>query len=258
MSHTKAHEWWSSLPTGSWDELNCRITEDPTGSGRGQVLAVDYPAHTFGTKVQAYIPVPGGPYSELYLAYDVRWTGQADYGRGGKLPGLMSAPMDASAATDFWTGSGYPDGSDGFGARHMFRALMPDYPARVEVLLQYMHQNLPWGDDIFHDDFDPPNVEQFGRGGDGVWTTVMEGIRINSTGESMDGFVKGWIKHGHDGTERESLNMLGVQLLSDVSVGIGWLCITFFYGGSTADWGPESDQTVLFDNFRVAETKFAL
>lgn len=204
---------------------------------RGKALRVTYPANKYGAagaaaflsdvKFGVELPVS---YEELYLSYDMKFSEDFDFVRGGKLPGLCGYDNTLSPTSGCNTGGGFPDGFDGWSARGMWRV-----DGKLENYVYHADQVSFYGDDEFWSVNAQP----------GTWHRVQHRVVMNTPGVA-DGILEAWI----DG--KKVLSEQKFMFRKTANIGINLFYFSTFYGGADATWAPSEDQYAFFDNFRIA------
>jgi hypothetical protein len=210
------------------DEGRATIVEE----AGAHYLRVTYPAGKVGPNdagVQFMVPLAGS-HDELYLAYRVRFAGDFQFVKGGKLPGLVggSAPTgcDLDAATL----------SDGFSARMMWRT------GGAAVQLMYTSRLVG----SCGDDFPYESCGTTTRFVPDRWHQVVHHLRMNTAGQP-DGVMAAWL----DGVL--ALSRTDVAFRSEgKGFAIDALYFSTFFGGSDPSWAPSTDQRIDFDDFLIA------
>ena len=108
--------------------------------------------------------------------------------------------------------------------------------------MYYPNKQSSCGDD-FHYQSGGTNVAV----SDGEWHTVQHRLVMNTPGAS-DGVLQGWL----DGELMLDLHDFEYRL-QGASFAIEGLYFSTFYGGSSPEWAPSSDQTIDYDDFVIAE-----
>lgn len=206
-------------------------------SERGNSLRVTYPGNKYGaagaaaflSDVKFGVDLPAS-YEELYLSYDVKFSEDFDFVRGGKLPGLCGYDNTLSPTSGCNTGGGFPDGFDGWSARGMWRE-----GGQLENYVYHADQVSFFGDDEFWGVDAKP----------GTWHRVQHRVVMNTPGVA-DGILEAWI----DG--KKVLSEQKYMFRKSANIGINLFYFSTFYGGADASWAPSTDQYAFFDNFRIA------
>lgn len=202
-----------------------RIVADPTSS-TNRALRVTYRANQIGgssASVFTY-PIPGGPHTQLWLQYKVMFDANFTWVKGGKLPGL--AGFTGTKPTGCVNNSEL----NGFSARFMWRengnAFLYLYnPVKQEHCGDYS-----------------PLYSYFTKG---RWYTITSHVELG-TANQYNGVVTTWI----DGAQVSRVS--GLLLRTSSSVSIDKLLFETFFGGSTSDWAPATDQYSYFDDITIS------
>ena len=211
-----------------------KIVPDPDPSGsHGNTMQVFYAANKVGhggnsgSRWQMDI----GSHDELYFAYDVYFEKNAEFVRGGKLPGLSSVGVYSNAGvpsdgTDRWTG-----------------VLM--WHDNGQIINYVYHANQPgkFGDNIEWDD--GPNGQVYFQ--KGKWNRVEIHYKMNTPG-ILDGSLQAWF----NGVKVLDTNSIMYRMPGGENLKIGTLQFLTFYGGNDISWAPSTDQHIYFDNFVVS------
>ena len=169
--------------------------------------------------------------NRLELAYEVLFSDDFEFVKGGKLPGLCGGPESV-------TGGNPANGANGFSARFMWRA-----DGRGEAYIYHVDQPDKYGESIpFPDDFRFPR---------GKPVLLVMRIEMNEIGES-NGAFEAWVKLGPDDAlkvvHRDNIRWRTVE-----SVQIDSLLCEVFYGGSDSSWAPKNDCAIDLANFQLLE-----
>jgi hypothetical protein len=164
------------------------------------------------------------PRDEYFVSYRVRFEPGFAWVQGGKLPGLAGG--DAAAG-------GVAADGDGWTARKMWKEA-----GELVPYVYHMHQpgrfgHIMDGTDAF---FTP-----------GRWYQITSRVKLN-TGDRRDGIYQLWL----DGVLVEDARDL--QYRDNDRAPIDAFHFETFFGGSGPDASPTTDQTVRFDDVRVATT----
>jgi hypothetical protein len=166
----------------------------------------------------------------MYFAYDVYFEDDAEFTKGGKLPGLgipdyYSDPGVVPDGTDRWTG-GLAWGINGAIFNYVYHA----------------DQESTWGDSLWWNDGHDGQV-YFQKG---KWNRVEIYYKMNTPGV-LDGRIKGWLngKLALD-TNKPMFRMPGGEDLT-----IGAMALSSSYGGDST-YAPTTNQHIYFDNFVVS------
>ncbi|MBD2779837.1 polysaccharide lyase [Xenorhabdus szentirmaii] len=218
---------WGISPTSSsgLNQGRLNIVVDPHGT-QNKVLELTYLANTVGSKAGTSFNAPiKGEYKALWLQYQVMFSKDFMWIKGGKLPGLSGGdhPSGCIDNGDF----------DGFSSRLMWRKEGElfgylYYPEKEERCGDYIKLNV--------------SLKR------GVWYTLTQYVSLNNIGK-RDGVYAQYI----DGKEILRLNNLKLRNENNVFIdAIKW---SSFFGGSTLDWAPPMEQYAYFDNFIVSLEK---
>ncbi len=238
----------------------CEIVGDPQ---YGRSLKVTYPAngvgpHEGGAQWITYFKNDEGmgvSYDELYASYVVKLPVDFEPVKGGKLPGLGGGTAP--------TGGVPVDGTRGFSARQMWRRLSSGADGNHIYLTSYMYyldKASEWGRDLWWnspptdgwcESFDDWSPEAKVYLTPGTWDTLSIKVKINTPG-AADGEMLAWLNG------QPVLNNRAIRYRADgaESFKVGLFYFSTFFGGSTDDWAPSSDQYILFDDFRVSTEPF--
>lgn len=215
------------------DEGRARIVDE---SGN-RFLRVTYVGGEFGPAaggVQFHVPL-GASYTDVYLAYRVRFQTGFTFMRGGKLPGLVGGTAPTGCTTDAAALRG------GFSARMMWRT-----DGHAVQYLYYPEKQNSCGDDFDYTNGDAPVSFVPGR-----WHRVEHHLVMNTPGR-RDGKLQAWF----DG--QLVLDRALMYRSSGASFAVDALYFSTFFGGSDATWAPPAAQRVDFDDFVVAESPVQL
>ena len=229
-------QWHTPLWHMGVRENRAKIVSDKE---KGKALEVLFPANQFGSDgaVAFLNDLSFGSgiernFEELYISYDVKFSENFDFVRGGKLPGLCGYNVTQDPRDGCNTGGGFPTGYDGWSARGMWRE-----DGKLENYVYHADQFYEYGDDEYW----TANAER------GTWHSFQHRIVLNTVGEA-NGIVEAWF----DGVKVLSSNTMLYRKTADI--GINLFYFSTFYGGADPSWAPTSDQYIYFDNFRIATT----
>jgi hypothetical protein len=220
---------WGFAPGASAGVADNRLSilVDPLDANN-RVLRVTYKANQIGgssASVFTY-PIPDGPHTQLWLQYKVMFDSNFTWVKGGKLPGL--AGYNGTKPTGCVNNSLL----DGFSARFMWREngngfLYLYNPVKQEECGDYS-----------------PLASFFTKG---RWYTITSFVDLG-TANQYNGAVTTYI----DGKEVSRVS--GLMLRNSASVSIDKFLFETFFGGSTSDWAPASDQYSYFDDISISTT----
>lgn len=229
-------QWNTPLWHLGFDQGRAHIIEE---KGRGNSLQITYPAGEFGaagasaflSDLEFAVDLPN-TFEELYVSYDVKFAEGFEFVRGGKLPGLCGYDNTRRASTGCNTGGGFPDGTDGWSARGMWRE-----GGEMENYVYHSSQESFYGDDEYWGMTAQP----------GQWHQIQHRVVLNTVGEA-NGLLEAWF----DG--RKVLSETDFVYRNTPDIGINLFYFSTFYGGNDPTWAPTEDQYIFFDNFRIATT----
>lgn len=224
-----------SEPTWSqgFDEDRVVVADAGDHRGSSRSIRVAYPKSGFGPgETGAQVSLGLEPRDEYYLSYWLRFEEGFSWGRehhGGKLPGL--------AGGDLCSGGASCDGANGFTARMMWRR-------EGKAVLYLYHMDKPGA---YGEDFDMV----YPSGDDvvftpGKWFQIIERVRVNSAG-SRDGLVQLWVNG------EPTLSVEGLRFVTNGDQ-VDQLFFSTFHGGNDAQWAPQRDSYIRFDDFKVGTT----
>ncbi|NJN86478.1 MAG: hypothetical protein HC881_09400 [Leptolyngbyaceae cyanobacterium SL_7_1] len=220
---------WQLKEEGAWGEENIAIRQD---ADYGRVMRVRYPAGSASPSVsresnvalggaQFYAELGIEPQTALHLSYDLRFSDDFDFVKGGKLPGLYGGNGNS--------GGNIPDGSDGFSTRFMWRR---DGDGEVYA---YLPDSDRHGTSI-------------GRGAwqftPGTWHHLEQEVVLNRPSAS-DGSIKVWFD------DELVLEEDGLLFRTVDRLKLNGLFFSTFFGGGDPSWATPEDVYVDFANFAV-------
>lgn len=218
---------WGFAPGASAGVADSRlsIVADPLDANN-RALRVTYKANQIGgssASVFTY-PIPGGPHTQLWLQYKVMFDSNFTWVKGGKLPGL--AGYNGTKPTGCVNNSLL----DGFSARFMWREngngfLYLYNPVKQDECGDYS-----------------PLASFFTKG---RWYTITSFVELGTVNQ-YNGVVTTYI----DGKEVSRIS--GLMLRNSAAVSIDKFLFETFFGGSTTDWAPASDQYSYFDDITIS------
>ncbi|BCL74897.1 hypothetical protein JHS3_06330 [Jeongeupia sp. HS-3] len=198
------------------------IAGDPDNQAN-KVLRVTYKAGQVGGNSAMTFDAPlAGSYGQLWLQYKLRFDNAFTWVKGGKLPGLGGG--------DTPTGCIANGSFDGFTTRLMWR----------ENGVGFSYQYYPGKKDECGDYYAVAT-----RFKPGVWYTLTQQVVLGDAGQA-NGQFRQWV----DG--KLVLQQSGLLLRNAAAVGVSAIKMDTFFGGSSTDWAPSSDQYAYFDDFRVS------
>lgn len=221
-------DWGMSPNSSAGQGSRLNIVND----GNNKVLELTYLANQVGgNSAMTFTPTIGSlstnNYTHLYFQYQVKFANNFTWMKGGKLPGLTSYPDSPTGCID-------NNIFDGFSARLMWResgnAFSYIYnPDKLERCGDYY-------------DFAPLVYFKTGQ-----WYTITQEVQLNDIG-LKNGYIREWV----NGVQVMDLQNLLLRKGADIF--INQIKMDSFFGGSSSDWAPTSNQYAYFDNFVVSET----
>ena len=224
---------WDLQQRGQWGLENFKVQSDAKG---GNFLRVRYPKGSASPAVSRSngVSLGGGefkadlgvgPKDAMRLSYDVRFSDNFDFVRGGKLPGLFGGNAPS--------GGDNPNGRDGFSSRMMWRE-----NGKGEVYA-YLPTSRNYGTSIGKGkwSFNP-----------GQWHNVQQEVILNDPGKS-NGTIRVLFD---DKLVHEEKNVL---FRTTDSLKVDGLYFSSFFGGGDRSWSTPKDVHADFANFSVSEVK---
>jgi len=223
---------WGAQARGSWGLENVSVQNTPEGRFN-RVLRVRYPARSASPSVARRYRVPIGgaqfyadlglsPQTSLRLSYDLRFSDNFDFVKGGKLPGFYGG--------EGASGGDNPDGTDGFSTRFMWRRR-----GDGEI-----YAYLPTTTDEYGTSIGRGNW-RFRRG---VWHHLEQEVVLNRP-NADDGRIRVWFD------ERLVLDQGGLRFRTVDSLQLNGLFFSTFFGGNDRSWATPRNVYVDFANFAV-------
>lgn len=231
------------------DEGRCAIVN--SDSSHLNVLEVTYKENQYGPSaggVQWEMELPGmGSYNELFMEYDIKFSSDFDFVKGGKLPGLSggSTPSGGQAVS----------GKDGFTARLMWRRNSSGANSDQGYIVNYMYyMDMPetYGHDFWWDyPLNTKGTSQWKAESKryfvpGQWHRVKNYLKMNTPG-LHDGVIISWL----DGDTAQVTTDIRFIAEGDRYFAIDKFSFSTFFGGSGSEWAPLKNEKVYFDNFRI-------
>lgn len=225
---------WHTQQEGAWGQQNIQIIPDRRFA---QVLRVRYPAGSASPDVsrrenaplggaQFYANLGIAPQDALRLSYDIRFSDNFEFVKGGKLPGLFGGEGNS--------GGNVPDGSDGFSSRFMWRR-----NGDGEVYA-YLPTSDNYGTSIGRGSW------RFQQGG---WHHIEQEVMLNHP-DLQDGRVRVWF----DGRQVLTADSLTFRTTSTLQ--IDGLFFSTFFGGGDSSWATPRDVYIDFANFLVSAVTY--
>jgi len=220
---------------------NSSPPSDGTTTSTGPVLKVDYPANGFGpmqSGTQLYSLFNSStPFQSMLLTYQVAFSGNFDWVKGGKLPGIRGGP-DPNGCS----GGSQPNGTDCFSTRIMWRT-----NGQGEVYAYIPRSNSICNNPNFicNDDFGISIQRGSFSFQASSWSRVTLLVLLNSPVSAVNGYVAVYFN------DVLALSQGGLQIRAGDSIDAGGLYFSTFFGGSDSSWAPASDQHAYFRNIEL-------
>lgn len=217
---------WNTDPTTSSGQGSRLYIVSLDSSSTDRILQVTYLANAVGgSSAMAFTAPLDGEYEHLYFQYEVMFPNDFTWVKGGKLPGLTSAP-------DSPTGCISNDNFDGFSARYMWR--------EDGQLFGYIYN--PTKEETCGDYYTTDPIFYFTQG---TWYTLKQEVYLGDPGVA-NGYIKAWV----DGSQ--VLDIENILLRNSADIYIDEVKMDTFFGGSSNDWAPTTDQYAYFNNFQIS------
>lgn len=228
---------WSAARL-KWGDENVKGVNDPAG-GSQRVLQIHYPAGSLvntevpgGTSFNAW-PFPA--VDEALFQFDIMFSENFDFVKGGKLPGLYGGEKGLC--------SGGNNGPGCFSTRFLFKeegksgvtAYLPPENGDWFCAHEQVTCNFKYGHTIAHGSF------QFKKG---KWQTIAQYIKLNDPGVN-----NGIFRIFYDG--ENVFELTGLIYRFDESVQINMLLFATFFGGNDPAWASTADVDTYMKNFHV-------
>lgn len=170
---------------------------------------------------------PIQPSDAVELNYQVQFSEDFDWVKGGKLPGLSGGPKSV-------TGGNRANGTNGFSARLMWRA-----NGRGEAYLYHMNQPGKYGESFpFPADF------HFPRG-----KPILVRLRVGmNTPRHADGTMDVWIGDASTRKFRHVVSRSDMEWRATKKIVVDSMRFETFYGGSNKSWAPQRPSFTLFSD----------
>jgi len=226
------------------DSIRVKVVEGGDTAWSGRSLRVFYPAGCLGPSGTGGAAPCGAQWraplstmrDTLMSRYRVFFPQGFQWTKGGKLPGLCGSQCN--------TGGNPPSGTDGWSARIMWRAA-----GQLTMYLYYPGQNGTYGTDlVWRDSTGKTLAVETGR-----WHELVTRISLNTPGTNggaglSDGRVQAWFD-GH-----LAVDSSGFRFRDRDSMHVNQFYFSTFFGGSTSDFSPASDNRIFFDDFLVGDS----
>lgn len=223
------NDWRTDWRCPEWKMgLNLLEVIDGEKAHSGKSLRIEYPkgvsSCTSETTCVNWKPSLGGDFEQLYYGYRVRFPGDFEFVKGGKLPGVGGGTTNSNGDI--------PTGYDGWSVRMMW-----DHDAKLVQYVYHPDQPGKYGDIM--DTKVPVMLDE--------WMTIQTKVVMNTLGKK-DGVIKTWI-NGTVVIDRKDMQFRKTDELT-----IDRLLFAFFFGGAGPEWAPSSDQHIYFDDMSVSKT----
>lgn len=195
----------------------------PTGTGGALACGAQWRSHFGGTR------------DTLMLRYRVFFPKGFEWVKGGKLPGLCGSQCN--------TGGNAPTGTDGWSTRIMWRS-----NAQLTLYLYYPGQSGTYGTDLLFKDSTGKTLSV----PTGVWHELVTKISLNTPAATGAGKSDGRVQAWFNG--KIAVDSGGFRFRDRDTMHVNQFYFSTFYGGSTPDFSPPSDNRIFFDDFRIADT----
>lgn len=156
---------------------------------------------------------------EATLEYKVRFEPNFEWTKGGKIPGLTGGNSP----------TGGNDASNGFSSRYMWQT-----NGGLILYLYHARMGAKYGEAF-----------SLGKLTQGKWYTLKQRIRMNTPGQ-QDGALQVWV----DGVLKLDRSDMEWRLAGKTWK-IDSLLFTAFHGGNNAEYTPNRDNLIDFDDFQV-------
>jgi hypothetical protein len=174
---------------------------------------------------------PIGNHESAELSYQLKFSQDFDFVKGGKLPGLCGGPENVS-------GGRPADGANGFSARLMWRK-----DGRGEAYVYHKNQPEKYGQSFaFPEDFRFPT---------GKPIQVRLAVQMNQAGK-RDGLLRVWITLPKQ-EERLVVDLTDMEWRSAATFGVDSLYFETFHGGNDDSWAPTRPCFADFSQLRVTK-----
>ncbi len=213
---------------GSTKETTDRVTIDNQNSTNieGKSIKIMYPKGEVDSKPSGaqWQTDLGGEFTELYLAYKVKFDPNFDFTLGGKLPGLAGS-VNYGGSEKEWSGK-----------------LMWRENGKAEFYMHVSGTNQKSFDWILNG-----KHTQFKRG---IWHSIEIHYKLNTPGVN-DGLMEAWL----DGELVGQYKNIGIfRIAGENDVFINNLFFSTFFGGNET-YAPKKDEYSWFDDFIVSKSR---
>lgn len=194
----------------------------------GVTLTSIFPAGIYGNETSGFsFGARIKPSMTKVIQYEVKFSEDFDFVKGGKLPGLCGG-RNASGGTP-------ATGKNGFSARLMWR--------RNGQLVSYVYhvdQKTEYGDDFqwIGQSQKPVHLKR------GVWHKIKMEVSMNGAGKS-NGTIRGFF-NGSLVFEKNDFLFRTVERIK-----VDRLCFNTFFGGGDQSWAPSKDEKLFIRNLKI-------
>ncbi len=164
----------------------------------------------------------------LFIRYWLKFESEADFSKGGKLPGL-AGNTDPRKNPKTGGGGAPKDDSEGFSVRVMWRE-----DGKLAQYVYHPGQLGNYGDYYWWELNGQPAKLELGR-----WHCLVTEVKLNTEGKK-DALIRSWL----DGQQVLEKKNIALRNTEDCKINV----YTFdtFYGGAEPDWAPKVDSYVRF------------
>ncbi|WP_289053564.1 lipopolysaccharide biosynthesis protein [Carboxylicivirga marina] len=199
-----------------------------TNIGERNVFEVKLRQKEFGPQIGSQFCIQlADKYENLTLTYNMFFSVDFDFKKGGKLPGLAGGKVIVGGMN--------ADGRNGWSGRFMFLE-----GGKICAYMYLPNSILKYGE-MFHlrDSF--MNYYKIKRG---TWLRVEQSICMNSIGKN-DGKMRIKIN------DIELLNIESLTFRTSQQLGIDMILFSVFYGGGDSSYAPLNNSSIMFTDFRI-------
>jgi len=238
----------AAFPGVTWNnglspDSRVKVVEGGDTAWSGRALRVFYPATCLGpTGTGGALACGaqwrsnfGGTHDTLMLRYRVFFPKGFEWVKGGKLPGLCGSQCN--------TGGNVPTGTDGWSTRIMWRA-----NGQLTLYVYYPGQSGTYGTDLLFKDSTGKTLTV----STGVWHELVTKVSLNTPSATGAGNSDGRVQAWFDG--KIAVDSGSFRLRDRDTMHVNQFYFSTFYGGSTTDFSPPSDNRIFFDDFQIADT----
>lgn len=220
-----------------WGEPAMSAVSDPAG-GSAHVLRVHYAAGSYSQthdrdRGAQFYSTPTTPHTAIMLNYDVYFSPDFDFVKGGKLPGLWGG------ITNTCSGGRHSDNC--FSTRFMWRS---GGQGEVYAYIPKEQESGFCSRADVHCDFNYGH--SLGRGKwtfkKGQWQNIAQYVHLNTPGHT-DGYIRVFL----DGKQVHEIQ--NIALRNQASLQINGMLFSTFFGGSDSSWATPHSVYSYFKNF---------